>query len=292
MAVGRAHPSRAARARAVALLVEPRHERDAAARAVDRLADDPVLARAVRVERRRAVRAEDPQVLEPVVVADAVDVVEDQRHPAAAPLLVLAAELAALRPEAGVEEPLLELGAVVAAVLDEDPLERDRRARSPPRTLAQHVARVEVGGRDAPLSRVLPEGREVAAGRAQAERAERLRHRAGTRDGGLELSAGEGAGHEHMFAPPRAYARARRCSLGGPDSNQDLTGPKPAVRPLHHPPVNRHAEPETRLKSGVLEPILRCAACPLPPSSSSPPARAPGCARRFRRCSTRSAAGR
>jgi hypothetical protein len=32
----------------------------------------------MRVEGRRAVRADDPQVLEPMIRADAVDVIEDQ----------------------------------------------------------------------------------------------------------------------------------------------------------------------------------------------------------------------
>jgi hypothetical protein len=56
---------------------------------------DPVLAPAVSVERGGAVRADDLQVLQPVVVADPVDVVDDQRHQPATPLLALAAELAA-----------------------------------------------------------------------------------------------------------------------------------------------------------------------------------------------------
>jgi hypothetical protein len=46
-----------------------------------------VLATAVGIEDRRAVRAHDPEVLQTVVVADAVDVVEDQTHGPAAPEL-------------------------------------------------------------------------------------------------------------------------------------------------------------------------------------------------------------
>ena len=50
-----------------------------------------VLPAAVRLERRGAVRADDAQVLEPVVIRNAVDVVEDQRERPSAPALTLAA---------------------------------------------------------------------------------------------------------------------------------------------------------------------------------------------------------
>jgi hypothetical protein len=49
----------------------------------------------MRVERRRRVGADDPKVLQPVVVGNAVHVVEDQRHLPALPLLTLAAQLKA-----------------------------------------------------------------------------------------------------------------------------------------------------------------------------------------------------
>jgi hypothetical protein len=63
---------------AVALLGPVGHELSAAHRARARGLVDLVLAAAVGVERRGAVRADDLQVREPVVVADAVDVVDDQ----------------------------------------------------------------------------------------------------------------------------------------------------------------------------------------------------------------------
>ena len=72
-----------------------------------------VLPTAVRVERRGTVRADDSEVLEPVVVGHAVDVVEDQRHPPAAPFLALPAELAPPLLEAVVVEALLEMTAAV-----------------------------------------------------------------------------------------------------------------------------------------------------------------------------------
>jgi hypothetical protein len=49
----------------------------------------------MRIERRGAVGASDPEVLQPVVVADPVDLVENQSHLTAAPARALAAQLAA-----------------------------------------------------------------------------------------------------------------------------------------------------------------------------------------------------
>jgi hypothetical protein len=63
----------------------------------------------VGIERCSAVRANDPQILKSVVVRHPVDVIENQRHPAASPLLVLATHLAATLLVALFKEPLLEL---------------------------------------------------------------------------------------------------------------------------------------------------------------------------------------
>jgi len=48
----------------------------------------------MRVEGGGAVGADHPQVLEPVVVRDAVDVIEHQGHAATLPMFVLTAQLA------------------------------------------------------------------------------------------------------------------------------------------------------------------------------------------------------
>jgi len=48
----------------------------------------------MRVEGRCTVRANDLQILDSVVVSDAVDVIDDHRHTPASPVLVLAAKLA------------------------------------------------------------------------------------------------------------------------------------------------------------------------------------------------------
>jgi hypothetical protein len=61
------------------------------------------------LKRCGAVRADDPEVLETIVVADAVDVVEDQRQTSAIPCFVLAAEFADRALDTLVVEPLLEV---------------------------------------------------------------------------------------------------------------------------------------------------------------------------------------
>jgi hypothetical protein len=66
-------------------------------------------ASAVCIQRRGAVRANDSQVVESVVVPDAVDVIEDQAHPLAVPILILTAELAASILEPCSVQPFLEL---------------------------------------------------------------------------------------------------------------------------------------------------------------------------------------
>ncbi|HET8954922.1 MAG TPA: hypothetical protein VFN18_04610 [Solirubrobacterales bacterium] len=54
----------------------------------------PVFAAAMGIESRRAIRADDSQILDPVVIRNAVDVVEDQSHGPAAPIFVLTTHLA------------------------------------------------------------------------------------------------------------------------------------------------------------------------------------------------------
>src|SRR5207247_1763104 len=104
-----------------------------------------ILTPAVRVERRVAVRAQDPEVLEAIVVPDAVGVVEDKRHPLPSPLLALATELALSLLDALGEEASLEAAALIGRTLDEDLGERQGLA---PRRASP--APVEVIGRDAP----------------------------------------------------------------------------------------------------------------------------------------------
>src|SRR4051812_19358567 len=101
------------------------------------------------VERRRAVRADNPQVREPVVVRHSVHVVEDQRHATSAPFLALTAKLAAALFDALLVQSLLEVAAVKRPTVGHD-LGRERTG--PPR----YDAALKVVGRDTPL-------REMAA---------------------------------------------------------------------------------------------------------------------------------
>src|SRR5262249_10188387 len=89
--------------RAVAMLAAARNEELPAVRAP--ALRELVLPTTMRVQRRGTVRANDPQVLDAVVVWHAVDVVEDQGHARPVPVLVLTTELAATRLQTGLVQP-------------------------------------------------------------------------------------------------------------------------------------------------------------------------------------------
>jgi hypothetical protein len=84
----------------------------------------PVLTSTVGVKRGGAVGAHDAEVLKPIVVRNAVYVIEDQRHRAAAPIFALAAKLTTSQLVALRIEPFLQLAAGVVRVLDQDLDER------------------------------------------------------------------------------------------------------------------------------------------------------------------------
>jgi hypothetical protein len=120
---------------------------------------------------RCAVRTEDAQVLEPVVVADAVDVVEDQGQLCAAPDFALSAELASSILQPFLVQALLEIGAAVRGVLDEDVFEG--QFLSTPEAPVTGM-RVEVVDRDSPDRNPLPQHPPRPAGGTEAEPAKRL----------------------------------------------------------------------------------------------------------------------
>jgi hypothetical protein len=123
------------------------------------------------VERRVAVRADDPQVLDPVVMAVAVDVVEDQRHAMSLPDLVLAAQLAPALLEPFAVEPLLQRAAAVRGPGHEDLFEwLGLRAG----VLARCGVAIEVIDRDRPDAGPLLEHHVTATGGALPEVPERL----------------------------------------------------------------------------------------------------------------------
>ena len=83
-------------------------ERRSASQAISIYGRDLVLPRAVGIKRGRAVGTVDAEVLEPVVIRHTVDVIQDERHPTPAPVLVLSAELAGGLFEAFAVQPYLE----------------------------------------------------------------------------------------------------------------------------------------------------------------------------------------
>src|SRR4051794_4890126 len=160
------------RPRAVALPRRPREERRAALGARQLGRRHPAVAPAMRVERGVAVRADDPQVPEPVVVMHAVDVVEDQGHAAPAPRLALTAQLTAPVLDPLREEALLEASAWIRGAFDQRLGQRQGGSRE--RRPASRV-RVEVVDRDAPAPpRVGADRGVVAARRSHPEPPQRL----------------------------------------------------------------------------------------------------------------------
>jgi hypothetical protein len=153
---------RTAELRAVAVRWVTGDELLAAVKALTRRAIDLAPTSTVGVERGRAVRTHDLQILETVVVADAVDVVEDQRHLITTPLLPLTTELARTFLQPRLVQPSFELPTVVVGSLDENLRERSGSIR---RTPAQRPVRIHVSGRDAVVRDVAPQRPVVVAAR-------------------------------------------------------------------------------------------------------------------------------
>jgi hypothetical protein len=123
----------------------------------------------MRIERCGAIGADDLEVLDPIVVWNAVDVVEDQRHQTTPPQFVLAALLATALLEALAEEALLELAARVCRIDYQHLLKRDRRLME---VADRGATRIEMIGRDPPdLVDVFSEQAVVSAGRPHAKTA-------------------------------------------------------------------------------------------------------------------------
>jgi hypothetical protein len=86
-----------------------RRELSAAPGADAQLGRAKVLAAAMGVEGRGAIRTGDAEILQPVVVGNPVDVIENHRHPVPTPSLILAAQLATPSIETSIEQALLEV---------------------------------------------------------------------------------------------------------------------------------------------------------------------------------------
>ena len=191
--------SHAAVAGAVPLAARLRHELTVAAGAVPGLESglDPplVLSTTVRIQRRRAIGAEDSQVLNPVVVPNAVDVIEDHRHPLAAPALALTALLAFRSLQAGLDQTLLQVAAAVGRMLNENLLQWDPSPLA--QSLSAYGSTIEMGGVDSPFGRVLLDGSGIAAGRSVAEQPQGLRPATGSRNRPTKFLLGEAHTSRH-----------------------------------------------------------------------------------------------
>lgn len=64
---------------------------------------------AMRIERRRAIGADNPEILDPIVVGNAIDVIEDQCHPATTPAFALTAHLAPAPLQPPFEQSMLDV---------------------------------------------------------------------------------------------------------------------------------------------------------------------------------------
>src|SRR3954467_11674384 len=133
-----------------------------------------LVAPAMRVQSRVAVRTHHAQVLEPIVGRLTIDVIEDERHAVSVPDLALPAELADRPLELFVEEPSLQRGTMVRRAPDQDRAQRSLRRTTP------GVVRVlvEVVRRDPPDDIHVPADRLcVTAGRSQTHTPKDLRVR-------------------------------------------------------------------------------------------------------------------
>jgi hypothetical protein len=162
---------------------------------------DAVVATAVGLQRRSAIRAHDLEVLEPVVGRDAVDVIEDQRHGLSTPLLSLPAQLALPAFHALAEQTPLQGSAVVVRVDDENLIEGSAFGR--PR-IAPRPVRIKVPGLDPMALDQVPECLEVSSGRAKTERPESLGQAARRRDRIAHLLLGVGKSPRHTRTLVRA----------------------------------------------------------------------------------------
>lgn len=164
----------------------------------------------MRLERCRAVGANDPQIPGSVVVSNAICVIEDQAHLAPIPDLALAAQLAGPLLQALREEAPLEVMPRVRRTLDQDLRQRLSLSRIPGGGVW-----VEVIGRDSPCSRSFLERCRIAARRAVAETAQGLRPGARPRDRAASLVF-RVSNASARGAPANGQVVQRDVPLGGP----------------------------------------------------------------------------
>lgn len=216
--------------------------------------EHPAAPSAVRIQRRRAIRANDPQILEAIIVAHAVYVIEDQRHPAALPDLVLAAQFARRQPETFLVETLLQRVPGIPGVLNEDLFQR-LPAPASPETLKRCGVGIEVVSADAPLGGPLADRLWIASRRAGAHVPQRLR-----------------PGSGDSYGPPEILLRKRRSGralfIGGEVCNVDPPGSRPfaerreVLSPRRDAKEPERIRPRPRADNRLLCLFLRVAGLP------------------------------
>src|SRR6266480_10328 len=149
-----------------------RNEVDPTAKTLSRHSLLAVLETAVRFECGGAVWTEDAQVLDAVVVRDAVGVIEDQGHPTAPPHLSLTTELAPPLLQTSRIQAILQMVSAICRVLHQYLFERGWRGA---KCSEPHGVRIEVTCRDMPLLGVLLERSPVTARTAVPKPSESLR---------------------------------------------------------------------------------------------------------------------
>lgn len=118
---------------------------------------------AMSFQSRSAVWTDDPKILDPVVVADAVDVVKDQADSLAVPELALPAQFALLPLESLLIQAALQIAPTVDRTLNKNLCQRDLRVVSTKCLNARSVW-VKVLHRNTPPVCPFPQGSRVGAG--------------------------------------------------------------------------------------------------------------------------------
>lgn len=140
---------------------------------------DAVLPPTVGIQGGGAVWTDQPKILQSMVIANAIDVVEYQRHWSTSPKLALTAKLAHRLLPTLTQETTLDVLSRVSRV----PYENIRQRPLPPLQIpTPSCTRVEVLGRDLPYRGVFLENPPGTASRAQTEPAQALRPRQGSCD--------------------------------------------------------------------------------------------------------------
>lgn len=181
-----------------------------------RLRGVPLTTTTVSRQGRSTVWANNPEILEAIVVADAVGVVEDQRHRCPVPLLPLTAKLALAPLDSFRVKAPLEVASRVRRALDQD-LCQGSRLIDPSQRFKARAAGVKVRSVDLPSPRPLLDRGGVAARNAVAEAPQGGSPRGRSRHRLPQLRLCEADCHERMFVCRPDGLRGPPCLESNPD---------------------------------------------------------------------------